>query len=61
MEHPMLRKMLNRLMRPYIVMRERHLESRLGLLSEEERFALIYRTGYWTGEAKGSLLAKASA
>ncbi len=50
----MLRKILNRLMRPYLAMRDRHVERQLVSLSEQERFTLIYRTGYWKGAGKGS-------
>ncbi len=50
----MLRKVLNRFVYPYIATRDRLVELRLGLLSEEDRFALIYRSGYRKGAGKGS-------
>jgi hypothetical protein len=50
----MMQKFLNWITRPYIAMRDRYVERQLGLLCEQERFELIYRTGYWKGLGKGS-------
>lgn len=50
----MLRKILNRILQLYIILRDRYVERQLGKLSEQERFSLIYRTGYWKGAGKGS-------
>jgi len=49
----MLRKILNRLMRPYIVTSPPHVERQLGSLNEQERFAHTYHTVYWKSTGKG--------
>jgi len=56
----MLKKLLNRLSAPYIILRDRYVERKLGDLSEENRFSLIYKTGYWKGPGSESLSGEGS-
>ncbi|MBU0587271.1 MAG: class I SAM-dependent methyltransferase [Gammaproteobacteria bacterium] len=45
---------------PYIFLRDRYVEHQLDALSEEDRFRLIYKTGYWKGVGGGSLSGEGS-
>lgn len=57
---PMFYRILRRLLRPYIALRDRYVERQLDSLSEEQRFALIYKSGYWKGVGAGSLSGEGS-
>jgi len=50
-----MNRLLRLIFRPYIYFRDKYIESKLNGLGEQDRFALIYKMGYWKGVGDGSL------
>jgi len=56
----MIAKLADILSKPLLLIRDRFVERRLDAVGEEERFSLIYKTGYWKGVGDGSLSGEGS-
>jgi len=53
-------KLLNKLHSLFIRLRDYMVERRLAGMTEEQRFSLIYKAGYWKGKVDGSLSGEGS-